>query len=85
MLMTLKTKVWFKALVASLVTGASSTGLSAIGIATANGLGVNVPKLDYKQLGVMLVSGGIVGVLTYLKQSPVPPDATGNTEIIKKP
>lgn len=72
--MKIKTELWIKALIASTVTGAASTGLSALGIATANGLGANVPQLDLKQLGVMLLSGGIVGLLAYLKQSPVPPD-----------
>ncbi len=74
--MKLKTEQWLKALIAAIVTGAASTGLSALGIATASGLGVNIPKLDFKQLGVMLISGGIIGALAYLKQSPVPPDDT---------
>jgi hypothetical protein len=73
--MKTKTVKWFKLLVAAGVTGAASTGLSALGIATAAGLGVNIPKLDFKQLGVMLLSGGIIGLLAYLKQSPVPPDS----------
>lgn len=65
--------MWFRSLIAAVVTGAASTALSALGIATANGLGVNVPQLDFKQLGIMLASGGVVGLLAYLKQSPVPP------------
>lgn len=84
MLVNLKTQLWFKSLIAALVTGASSTGLSALGIATANGIGVNVPKLDWPQLGIMMLSGAIVGVLSYLKASPVPPDSTGDTTTIKK-
>lgn len=83
--MKLKTEQWIKALVAAIVTGASSTGLSALGIATAAGIGVDIPKLDWKQLGVMLLSGGVIGALAYLKQSPVPPDSTGNTETITNP
>jgi hypothetical protein len=47
-----------------------------MGIAGANALGVNIAKLDFKQLGAMCLSGGIVGMLMYLKQSPVPPDGT---------
>lgn len=82
MLMNLKTKLWFKSLIAALVTGSSSSGLAALGIATANGMGANVPQVDWKQFGIMLLSGGIVGTLTYLKQSPVPPDSTGNTDFI---
>jgi hypothetical protein len=84
MLMTLKTKIWFKALIAAIVTGGSSSGLSALGIATASGLGVNVPKIDVKQFLIMLGSGALIGALAYLKQSPVPPASTGNTEIVEK-
>jgi len=71
--MITKANMWWRALIAAVVTGASSTGLSALGIATANGLGVSVPQIDLKQLGIMLASGGVVGLLAYLKQSPVPP------------
>jgi len=83
--MKIKTQLWFKSLVAALVTGASSSGLAALGIATANGLGVSVPQVDWKQFGIMMLSGAIVGTLTYLKQSPVPPDSTGDTELLTKP
>lgn len=83
--MKLKTEQWIKALVAAIVTGASSTGLSALGIATAAGIGVDIPKLDWKQLGVMLISGGLVGMLAFLKQSPVPPESTGDTAFTPNP
>ena len=82
--MRLKTEIWFRSLVAAVITGASSTALSALGIATANGLGVNVPRLDFKQLGIMLLSGGVIGALAYLKQSPVPPESTGDTDLVSK-
>ena len=83
--MKLKTEQWIKALIAAIVTGAASTGLSALGIATASGMGVDIPHLDWKQLGVMLVSGGLVGMLAFLKQSPVPPESTGDTGFTTKP
>ena len=69
------TEQWFKALLAAFITGASSSALSAVGIATANGMGIKVPQLDFHQLGIMLLSGGIVGALAYLAKSPVPPDS----------
>ena len=78
--MITNTQKWLKALVAAIVTGASSSGLAALGIATANGLGATVPQLDWKQLGIMLLSGGLVGALAYLKQSPVPPPDETETE-----
>jgi hypothetical protein len=78
-----KTKIWIRSLVAAVVTGASSTVLSALGVAAANGLGVSVPRLDLKQLGIMLLSGGMIGLLAYLKQSPMPPHP-GDTDIVNK-
>lgn len=72
---------WIKLLIAAIVTGAANTGLSALGIATANGIGANVPQLDLKQLGIMLLTGGIVGALAYLKQSPVPEDSSQDQPI----
>lgn len=80
-----KTQIWLRSLIAAVVTGASSSGLAGVGIAGANALGVNVSKLDLKQLGAMCVAGGLVGMLSYLKQSPVPPVSTGETEIVPKP
>lgn len=74
--MKLKTSQWLKALVAAVVTGSSSSGLSALGISVADSAGLNIGQLNLKQLGVMLVTGGLVGALAYLKQSPVPPDDT---------
>lgn len=68
------THKWLKALVASVVTGASSSGLSALGVSAADAAGMNVGTLNLKQLGVMALAGGIVGMLAYLKQSPVPQD-----------
>lgn len=67
-------KHWLHGLLAALITSASTAGLSILGVAGAEALGVNVPQLDLKQLGIVLLSGGIVGTLSYLKQSPLPPE-----------
>jgi hypothetical protein len=79
-----KTEIWLRALIAAAITGASSSGLSALGIVGAQVIGIKVAQLDLKQLGTMCLAGGIVGVMSYLKQSPVPPESTGNTDIITK-
>jgi hypothetical protein len=60
-------------LVAAVITGGSTTALSALGVVAADSVGLNVPTLDMKQLGILFASGAIVGLLAYLKQSPLPP------------
>lgn len=80
--MNIKTKLWFKSLLAAVVTGIANAGGAALGIATANGVGLNVPQVDWKQLVIMSLIGGLIGMFSYLKQSPVPP--SGNTESIEK-
>jgi hypothetical protein len=68
-----KKQLWLRALVASIITGASTSGLAALGTSVADAAGAGVGQLNIKQLCVMALSGGIIGLLAYLKQSPVPP------------
>lgn len=68
-----KTNVWLRGLIAAVVTGASTSALSALGIAGADAAGANVGQLNLKQIGVLTLTGAIVGLAAYLKQSPVPP------------
>ena len=83
--MRTKTKHWLKLLVAAIVTGCSNSFLSAVGVAGAQMVGVKIEMLSPKQLVVTTVMGGAIGLFAYLKQSPVPPDSTGNTDMIAKP
>src|SRR5271157_2318670 len=69
------TEHWIKALVAAAVTGASNAGLSVLGISGAQAVGIQINQLNGRQVLAAILSGGIVGALAYLKQSPVPPDA----------
>ena len=73
--MTKKTNLWLRGLVAAIVTGASTSALSALGIAGADAAGASVGQLNVKQIGVLTVTGALVGLAAYLKQSPVPPAA----------
>lgn len=68
------TSKWIKGLVAAVVTSFATSGLSALGIAGADAAGLNVSQLDPKQFGVIALTGGVVGLLAYLKQSPIPAD-----------
>lgn len=67
-------RIWLHKLIAAIITGGSTTALSALGIAGANAVGVQVQPMDLKQIGVLFASGAIVGLLAYLKQSPIPPE-----------
>ena len=62
---------WIRGLLASIITSAATAGLSLVGTAVV-GLTVNV-----KQLLITCLSAGVVGALSYLKQSPLPPDDDG--------
>lgn len=80
-----KTTQWLKALVAAVITGFANSFLSAVGVAGAQMVGVQVDNLSPKQLIVTTLMGGLIGMFAYLKQSPVPPDSSGNTETFTKP
>lgn len=67
------TNIWLHNLVAAVVTGGATAGLSALGITVADAAGANVGALNFKQVGLLFASGAIVGLLAYLKQSPLPP------------
>lgn len=64
--------IWLQGLVAAAIGGAANAGGSWLGLATAKGIGLDVPVLNWKSLGVMMLVGGLIGAFAYLKQSPVP-------------
>jgi hypothetical protein len=65
-------RLWLRGLVAAFITGASTAGLSALGVTAADAAGAEVGQLNLKQLGIVTLSGGIVGVFAYLQRSPLP-------------
>ena len=71
--MNTKTNIWLHQLMAAAITGGATSGLSSLGITVADAAGANVGALNMKQVGVLFVSGAMVGLLAYLKQSPLPP------------
>jgi hypothetical protein len=68
-----KTKLWLNHLIAAVITGGSSTALASLGISGASMVGLDIKPLDFKQLGAVALGGAVVGLLAYLKQSPIPP------------
>jgi hypothetical protein len=72
--MRTKARLWAHNLLAAVITGGATSGLSAVGIAVADAAGASVNPLDLRQVGVLFISGAVVGLLAYLKQSPLPPE-----------
>lgn len=71
--MKTKAQIWLRNLAAAAIVGGSTTALAALGIVAADSIGVDVRPLDFAQVGILFVSGAVVGLLAYLKQSPLPP------------
>lgn len=59
-------------MISAIVTGLSTSLLSALGIAGANSVGAEVTQLNPKQVAAITIIGGVVGLAAYLKQSPIP-------------
>lgn len=63
---------WLYGLLHATIGGMASSGLGWMGMAGAHGAGVDVPILNWKALGILLVSGAVPSFFLYLKQSPLP-------------
>lgn len=73
------TKCWKHGLIAAIITGLANSGLSALGITTASSVGIDVQQLNFRQLIAITLIGGVVGALSYLKQSPLPTENENDT------
>jgi len=65
-------RVWISGLSATVIHGAAAAGGAFVGLATAKGLGIDVPQLNVQQLGVVLLSAGLSSLFAYLRKSPIP-------------
>jgi hypothetical protein len=62
---------WAKGILRGFIYGASSAGLGWGGLAAAKGAGLDVPTLNFKALGILLLIGGISHSLAVLQKSPI--------------
>ena len=73
-------KVWFRGLLAAAISGAANgivTGFAAIGVAPEQfNLTQGVGK-TFILAGVSALMSAVLGLAMYLKQSPLPPEASG--------
>jgi len=65
-------RVWGSGLLATVIHGVAAAGGSFVGLATARGMGVDVPQLNLNQLGVVLLASGLSSLFAYLRRSPLP-------------
>jgi hypothetical protein len=63
---------WLYGLLAAIIGGTASAGLSFLTMNGAAASGIDVPTLNFKALGIILLSSGLVSMFAYLKQSPLP-------------
>lgn len=83
--MRTKVKLWFHGLFGGAIGGGANAVVSALGVAGASALGYEVKALDLEQVGIVFVSGFIISMFLYLKQSPLPPPSSGDTQLIYNP
>ena len=76
--------LWLQGLLAAVIGGAANAGGNWMGLATARGIGLEVPSLNWKSLGIMLVVGALISAFAYLKQSPVPTSVTTTQVTVTK-
>ncbi len=63
---------WLWGLLNAIIGGAATSGWTWLMMAGLKQAGVDVPALNFKALGVIMLSGGVTSLLFYLKQSPIP-------------
>ena len=68
------TNRWLHGLIGGAVGGISAAGLNWITTNVAHDAGMDVPNLNWKALGISLLTAGLVSAFAYLKQSPLPAD-----------
>lgn len=64
---------WLYSLGVAVIAGTSQSVVAWLGMAGANAAGIEVPTLNFKALGIIMLSACMFNLFTFLKQSPLPP------------
>lgn len=83
--MKLKWDRWLYSLGQAVIGGAASAGSSYIAMLIGNQVTESIPVMNYKTLGFVLLTSAATNLFFFLKQSPLPQESTGNTEVFTKP
>lgn len=76
---------WSYGLIGGCIGGGASSLSAWIGMTSAKAVGIDVPVLNFKAMGVIFLSGVITHAVAYLSKSPLPDLPTGNTDQFFKP
>ena len=82
--MKLKWDRWFYALGQTVVGGVAAAGSAWLGTLVGSQITEHISPLDWKQFGIVILSSAVLNLFFFLKQSPLPTEVTGNTDIITK-
>ncbi len=74
-----KLEKWLYALAQTVIGGAATAGSSGLGMTAAKAVGLDVPTLNFKALGLICLSGAVTNLFFFLKASPLPTISTGDT------
>ena len=77
-------RIWFRGLFGGCISAAAGAGSAFLGMTGAHALGVDVPSLNLKSLGVLLLTNGLLSAFLYLKESPLPPYDEDTTIVVKE-
>jgi hypothetical protein len=71
-------KLWFRTLFSGMIGGGASAALASLGLAGAEVIGIKADPLNWAQIVGVFLSGSVISLLMFLKQSPLPPPPSGN-------
>jgi hypothetical protein len=74
---------WAYGLVGGCIGGGAASVMSWLGLTTAKAIGIDVPQMNFKAMGVIFLSGVVTHAVAYLSKSPLPP-LNGDTTMISR-
>lgn len=77
--MKLKFDKWFYGMGQAVIGGCAATGSAYLGTLVGNQISTSIPVMNWQSLGFVLLSSAATNLFFYLKQSPLPPPDTGDS------
>jgi len=83
--MKLKWGIWLYGMGQAVIGGVAASGSAYIATLIGNQIIASIPVMKWQTLGFVLLTSAATNLFFFLRQSPLPPESTGNTDIITKP
>ena len=75
---------WITGLIGGVIGGGATAGQAWLATSAAHGLGIDVPVLNFKALGIIMLSGATTALLAFLSKSPIPTSTQQTTISVTK-